>query len=306
MSDVKEILENLGYELTDRGKEYRARPLYRESNNRTSLSIKKDNGYFFDYSAGISGPIEDLVKLTLKLKDINDAKKWLDEKRLSVSKSKPSKPKIRMQKTYPKEILNKLIQKHDYWLNRHISKEVLLEFKGGLAMSGKLAGRYVMPVFNTEESICGFIGRDIYENDPNRSKWMLHGAKMEWKFPLNLSLKHIKEKNEVILVESVGDCLSLFTAGIRNVLVLFGVELGAQRIISLLKINPKKIIISLNNDKDFGDNNGVGNMAAEGIKKQLLSHFDTEQVEIRLPKKANDWSDTLQKYGKEGVIEEFN
>ena len=65
MDNLQEILSELGYSLRDYGDEYRARPLYRESDNETVLCIKKDTGFWTDYKLQISGQLEDLVKLTL-------------------------------------------------------------------------------------------------------------------------------------------------------------------------------------------------------------------------------------------------
>jgi hypothetical protein len=43
--DVRQVLNNIGYTyLQDYGKEFRTIPLYRSSDNRSSLCIKKFNG----------------------------------------------------------------------------------------------------------------------------------------------------------------------------------------------------------------------------------------------------------------------
>ena len=44
MEDIRDILTDLGYSLRDYGKEYRAKPLYRESDNDTILTIEKSTG----------------------------------------------------------------------------------------------------------------------------------------------------------------------------------------------------------------------------------------------------------------------
>ena len=47
--DLKSILTEIGYKLHDRGKEYRSRAIYRDSDNDTVLSIKKDTGRWVDF-----------------------------------------------------------------------------------------------------------------------------------------------------------------------------------------------------------------------------------------------------------------
>ena len=91
-------------------------------------------------------------------------------------------------------------------------------------MSGKLNNRIVFPIFNMDGTdIEGFAGRDLLDRD---TKWKLMGAKRLWIYPFFLPevQEAIMEKQEVILVESIGDFLALYEAGIFNVLVLFGVK----------------------------------------------------------------------------------
>jgi DNA primase len=105
-------------------------------------------------------------------------------------------------------------------------------------------------------------------------------------------------------VESIGDFLALYTVGIKNVLVLFGVSLSAAVIAFLLKYDVAKINICLNNDEE---KNSVGNNAAKDIKKELQAYFDESQLNIiNLPyKDINDWlladKDGLEKFCKENL-----
>jgi hypothetical protein len=51
-----------------------------------------------------------------------------------------------------------------------------------------------------------------------------------------------------------------------------------------LKIDPKKIYISLNNDSD---KNNAGNIGAEKIQARLKRYFDEKQIKISLPNKKD-------------------
>ena len=47
---ILEILQKIGYtDVKDNGKYYRTKPLYRSSNNNTSLCIEKNTGCFYDF-----------------------------------------------------------------------------------------------------------------------------------------------------------------------------------------------------------------------------------------------------------------
>ena len=91
---VRQILQEIGYSLTDNGREFRTRPLYRDSDNDNVLRIWKNSGQWVDFKENISGSLEDLVKLTLKLKNIEEAKEWISSKGINVNETEIVKHKI--------------------------------------------------------------------------------------------------------------------------------------------------------------------------------------------------------------------
>ena len=219
---IYNLLTEIGYSLKDYGKEYRTKPLYRESDNDTVLRIYKDTGNWIDFKENITGDFTSLIKLSLNLKNNDEAKKYLENKNFIIytnDNTLINKPKIKNVKTFDKNILNSLIKNHDYWIKRNINIETLEKFKGGLIREGKMKNRYVFPIFNHKNEIIGLSGRDTTNN--NSIKWKHLGEKSSWCYPLFLSLDLIKNKKEVIIVESIGDCLNLFQAGISNVIVSF-------------------------------------------------------------------------------------
>jgi DNA primase len=288
--NVFQVLTDLGYKLKDHGKEYRARPLYRDSDNDTVLKIEKISGNWFDFKQNISGDLNSLVKLTLKLDGVDEAKRWLKNKNfISQVIANVEKPLLKSTKTFDIELLSKLENNHDYWIKRDVQKEIIAEFKGGIAKMGKMKNRYVFPIFNLNNNIIGFSGRDI--SNLSKIKWKHLGEKTEFIYPLFLNSKIIENKKEVILVESIGDLLSLWQAGIKNVIVTFGVSLSLPILNYLLKIDVKKIYISLNNDSN---KNNAGNIASEKIYSKLRRYFDERQLKISLPPKKDFGEMTTQ------------
>ena len=280
--NVYQILTDLGYKLKDYGKEYRTKPLYRDSDNDTVLKIYKDSGYWFDFKENISGDFNSLITMTLKLEDPNKAKEWLKDKNFSFNRPiENSKPLLKSNKKFDIDILKNLELNHEYWNKRDISDEILNEFKGGIAKAGKMKNRYVFPIFNST-NIIGFSGRDI--TNKSKIKWKHIGEKNDFLYPLFLNSKIIEEQKEVVLIESIGDMLSLWQAGIKNTLVTFGTNLSLSILNYCLKIDPKKIYISLNNDSD---KNNAGNIGAEKIHARLKRYFDEKQIKISLPNKKD-------------------
>ncbi|NBW19531.1 MAG: toprim domain-containing protein [Caulobacteraceae bacterium] len=281
--NVYQILTDLGYKLKDYGKEYRTKPLYRESDNDTVLKIYKDSGHWFDFKENISGDFNSLVSMTLKLENPEKAKEWLKDKNFSFNRAfEPTKPLLKSTKKFDIDLLNNLDQDNKYWNKRGVDNQTLLDFKGGVAKAGKMKNRYVFPIFDIKKNIIGFSGRDI--TAISKIKWKHLGEKNDFLYPLFLNSNEIEKQKEIILVESIGDMLSLYQAGIRNVLVTFGTNLSLSILNYCLKTDMKKIYISLNNDSN---KNNAGNIAAEKTYARLKRYFDDKQLKISLPTKKD-------------------
>jgi hypothetical protein len=281
MSDVKTVLENLGYQLKNDGSRYfRAKPLYRDSDNATALSISKKHGGFVDFAAQIKGSLSDLVQLTLGFKTKDEAKSWLANHEFDTSICDTLDAPIIEDATkyYSVELLDKLVKNHTYWNKRNVPTEIISNYQGGVVVGeSSLNGRYVFPMFDDHGKIIGFAGRDIAGN--KQSKWKLIGKKANWIYPQQ-NLTHIRENKEVILVESIGDELALKTAEIHTGLVLFGVSLSDRLISKIVGLNPKRIILALNNDSA---KNNVGQDSSVAIAERLLNFFDPHIIVISIP-----------------------
>lgn len=285
MEEIKEVLTQIGYTLYDNGKEYRARPTYRESDNNTVLCINKTTGQWIDFKEQISGSFEDLVKISLNLKTREDAKIWISDRYGAAIIRKQEKPLVKGLKTFPRELLAKLNKDNTYWHKRGVSEETLQNFQGGVALFGKMANRYVFPIFNSKDEIIGLSGRDLTtDKNSKRPKWKHLGDKSEWKYPLKANYPVIRELKEVILIESIGDMLALWDAGVKNAIVTFGLDISIPLLNLLIKLDPNKIYLSFNNDSN---NNLAGNNAALKAHKKLAKYFSLTQIEVRLPSKKD-------------------
>ncbi|NBV29580.1 ABC transporter ATP-binding protein [bacterium] len=151
---MKEILSNLGYNLKEYSKEYRTRPLYRDSDNENVLVIYKDSGRWVDFKENITGNLQDLVRITLNLQDNTEAKEWITQKVPSTETySVYKKPQIKQVKCYSSDVLTKLVKDHSFWNKRNISDETMNLFEGGILKEGRMKGRYVFPIFDKVEDI---------------------------------------------------------------------------------------------------------------------------------------------------------
>lgn len=300
---IKTVLENLGYKLSDNGRDWRTKPLYRDSGNDGVLCIRKDDGRWIDFARNYSGSFEDLIEISLN-KPKGFAKTWLKKLNLNLSSqiqeqnTETENMELDYIKFYDKSLLSKLKTDYSYWASRKIKKETLDLFDGGLCYSGKMVGRYVFPIYDENKNILGFSGRSI--KDEYLPKWKHIGRKSEWKYPLFLTKQYILESKTCIIVESIGDGLKLWQSGIRNFVITFGLTGLDELCYTLVSLDPEKIVIAFNNDAINDKKSKAGNLAAQTAKKKFLDYFDKNQVLIKLPPK-NDFGEMSEK-----EIQEWN
>ena len=281
-TNVKDILTSIGYKLRDLGKEFRTKPLYRDSDSDNVLSIKKDTGYWYDFKTSQHGSFDKLIKITLNLDD-EKAQEYLKNKNWQSEPSGIEKEKLEELKIFPSELLMKLEKDHSYWPTRNIKEEVVSIFEGGVAKEGRMKDRYVLPIFNSKKQIVGFTGRDL--TGTKKAKWKHLGDKSKWVYPLYFNKKEVLNAKSLILVESIGDMLSLWQAGVKNTAVTFGLDINNSLLNLFIRMDLDTIYISFNNDE-----NQAGNQAAKKLYFKLLKFFDKDQIKIALPTK-NDFGE---------------
>jgi len=297
---IKSVLEELGYKLSDSGSHWRTSALYRGGSNPTALKIYKDSGVWVDYVEESKFlPLKSLVSATLQTNDSEVIKRVLGANSdiQALPQSPPPSPRLDIEKTYPDSILDKLLPHYKFYNDKGISSSTLKFFKGGLATEGSLYQRFVFPIYNQDLKIHGFSGRDMSgRSNSKRPKWKHVGKKSKWIYPFYVPFggkihpiqDAILSKGEIILVESIGDLLNCHEHGYKNVLPIFGTSLSSALICFLVSLGLKKIIISLNNDKDSSINRGE--VGALKIYLKLLGFFDKGSLLVHLPPK-NDFGD---------------
>ena len=288
--DIKSILEDLGYKLQDSGPDYwMTKSPDRGNHKGQNLSISKKTGMILDFSGGSKYSIEEFIKLNNK--DYN-----IDSAQLENFRNINYNEEIKLPKKFDISILDSLVQDYSYWENRAIDKVIFDEFTAGIFKDGKMAKRHCTVIYGQNKDIVGVSGRAL-EN------WM----KPKWKhlfkvsdvcFPLYLNKEIIKEKQEVVIVESLGNLFSLWSAGIKNVICIFGTRLHNKILSNLISLNLKNIIVSLDNDSE---NHNVGNLAAENVKIKLSNFFDENIIKIILPPEK-DWNETLVARGPDSIV----
>ena len=288
--DYKQVLEELGYRLKDHGSYWRTSAVYRSGDNSTALQIYKDTGVWKDYvEDSVFLPFEALLSKNLNTNDKTVLSSYLKDASVNIYTRTPKKKLLSEEKSFPESCLQKLLPHYDFYFNKGISEDTLKKFKCGLAMSGKLYQRIVFPVFRPDGRIHGFSGRKVTE-DP-RPKWLHNGRCSDWFYPyhtIDEVCSAIESNNSVYIVESIGDCVSMFDNGIKNVLVSFGLNISPKFIAKLNGLRIDKVFISFNNDFNSKFNRGFEG-AIKSIFK-LSDQIDFEKIYFA-PPPENDFGD---------------
>ena len=288
--DYKQVLEELGYRLKDHGSYWRTSAVYRSGDNSTALQIYKDTGVWKDYvEDSMFLPFEALLSKTLNTNDKTVLSSYLKDASVNIYTKTPKKKLLSEEKSFPESCLQKLLPHYDFYFNKGISEDTLKKFKCGLAMSGKLYQRVVFPVFRPDGRIHGFSGRKVTE-DP-RPKWLHNGRCSDWFYPyhtINEVRSTIEDSNSVYIVESIGDCISMFNNGIKNVLVSFGLNISPKFIAKLNGLSVEKVFLSFNNDFNSEFNRGFEG-AIKSIFK-LSDQMDFQKIYFA-PPPENDFGD---------------
>lgn len=289
--DIQSTLESLGFNLRDRGDYWQTSAIFRGGDNQTAIQIYKDSGVWKDHvNQTPFMNFEKLVELTVGSSDpsvLENCIKYRDS--TSFLNFNPNIYKIKMEKIYDQSILENHLPHLDFYLEKGIRPDVLDQFKCGLCTEGKMYQRLVFPIFNLNNQIHGLSGRYVGPNSSDKPKWKHLGLKSKWIYPHHLSYKYIESSKKVILVESIGDVLNLYSHGYKNILCTFGTSVSPSLISYLSGLDLDEIIISFNNDLK-SDNRNPGLEGAIKSFFKLINYFDHEKLLISLPVK-NDFGD---------------
>jgi hypothetical protein len=281
-----ELLKDAGCNPRNYGAYITCSARYRGGDDPGSVSIYLQNNIVKDFVTGHVFSLEEFLKLTLKLKDIKQVEQILEDKAKYYGgfTNNIEDPLNKSIKYYSYDDIVNLKQDGSYWNRRGISNETLNVFNGGLCLEGKMYQRYVFPIFDARKKIQGFSGRDV--SGKSNIKWKHIGRKNEWAYPFIFNHQFIRELKQIILVESIGDMLSLWESGIKNTGITFGTDAGGGLIKAITRLDPNQIVIATNNDE-----NRAGQKAAMKIRSTLIdSFFDPAQIHIFHPFK-NDFGD---------------
>lgn len=286
MDKVRNILDRLDIKVNYIGENYVACPTeYRGGDNPVGLLCYEGN--LWDQVAAKRMTWPEFVALYKKI-SLKDAEKWLAGMEVESGAEEEKVERIEQPKYLNETDYQDLVKSYDFFLRRGISKEVLDEYNCGLAQSGAMYGRLVFKIRDERGKLIGAAGRDAL-NRNSVPKWKNKGNKSKWVYPtLPKNIEAIQKTRQMVVVESVGDMLALNQRKIWNVLVNFGLSLSPARLSYILKCNPDKIFVGLNNDE--GKRENWGQRAAGKVEAKLKNFFSSEKI-VSAPPTSGDFGE---------------
>jgi len=158
----------------------------------------------------------------------------------------------------------------------------------------RFRGRIIFPIFGLTGKVVAFGGRSIVNADPkylNSPDTPVY-SKGRILYGLNFSKESIREKGKVIIVEGYTDFVSLYQAGITNIVASLGTSLTSDQVSQTLRFAPK-IIINYDGDS-------AGKVATS---RGISLYFEkASEPEILILPENLDPDSYLRKYGTDKYI----
>jgi DNA primase len=140
----------------------------------------------------------------------------------------------------------------------------------------RLRGRAIFPIFSTTGRVVAFAGRQLYDDDTlakyiNTPETPLY-YKSKILYGLSMTRDEIRRREFALLVEGYTDLISLYQAGIKNVVASSGTALTEDQILLLSRYTPAIVIVY---DADSAGSNaalrGVGLILEKGLDVRVVS-----------------------------------
>lgn len=327
-NDIVEVISSY-LPLTKKGKNYFGVCPFHDDTN-PSMSVAKDKQIYKCFSCGASGNVFTFV-MDYEHVDFKEAISILAKRAGIDIKGNIKSETTKYDKYYKMyDLTLKLYQNNinsikgktaiDYLEKRNITKDLIKEFKIGLALDryeltnflskkeystlemeqyglgngyhDLYYNRIMFPLFNTNNKPVGFSGRVYNTNDTSKyinTKETPIFKKGELLYNYYRAKEYVREKKNVLITEGFMDVIRLFSVDIKNTVALMGTALTKEQI-NLLKRLSNNIYICLD-----GDN--AGKKATLSVGEDLTNSGCNVKV-ISL-KENLDPDEYILKYGKD-------
>lgn len=160
--------------------------------------------------------------------------------------------------------------------------------------------RIVFPLFDHRQSVLGFSGRVIADNDDspkyiNTPETSLY-HKSRLLYGLETTKKEIKKKNLAIIAEGETDVISSFQAGVKNIVAIKGSALTSEQV-QLLGRFCENIALAFDVDLagDAAAKRGIQIAEQAGLNIRVIKPLAGKDADECIRKSAKLWRDSVKK-----------
>lgn len=158
-------------------------------------------------------------------------------------------------------------------ISYHTQKEFNIGFD-------EISNRYTIPIYDELGTCVGVKGRYFYKDVPDGEEKYLYlesCAKTKILYGLNKTYKHIKEKSEVIVVESEKGVLKAWNDGIYNVVSIGGHDLSKTQVKKLTALGINEIILCYDEDVFRKEN---GKVSKKEYMNEINKFIEQQKVSV--------------------------
>jgi DNA primase len=152
------------------------------------------------------------------------------------------------------DTLVKFLKKHNVPLSVAEKTGLVVRKQSGDGYYDRFRNSIIFPIFSVEGKVIGFGGRRINESDEpkyiNSPESEIYQKRKNF-YGLDRSKEHIRRNKRAVIVEGYTDFLSMFSAGIKNVVATLGTSLTRDHAVTLRRYTDRIVVVF------DGDESGV-------------------------------------------------
>lgn len=279
-ANLLEYVQNTGIELKQQGEDFFTNcPLHVD--DTPSLSFTPAKNSFYCFSCGAKGQMigylmkyegldfDEAVEKAARIGNTDTSKMCHSETVIFLKKYRKLIEKQKAKKTYehpvlPEYAITKFSKKEPIteWLTEGISQEMIDLFG---ARIDTYQNRIVYPVYDIDGNLINVKGRTRYEDyhDLNIPKYINYYkvGELDYLQGLNITLPFVKEKNEIILFESVKSVMKAYSWGYKNCASVENHTLSPEQIRLLIQLRVN-VVLAYDSDVNYKDDE-----VSKGINK---------------------------------------
>lgn len=293
-SQIENILTKLNVDFKRSGKWLTSRCAAHGGDNRGAMAFCTHTNKWVcftrhcqeEYGNDVVGLVSGILQLSR-----NEAYGWLSENIQEVEGVVKKDVQEREDRIYEEHLLKKLLRT-DFYLKRGFSQSTVDAFEHGKAESKTMRNRIVFPIRDEKGFIRGFSGRwagrevqkdgkTVCLTDHNKEvvKWR-HTSFKKSNYLYRLNEAKSFSKDNLIIVESIGNVMRFYDAGFKNCVASLGSFLSLTQAALIMK-STKKAVLAFDNDK--------AGIKAEATARKILEPF--VNLKTIFPPIGLDWAD---------------